>query len=154
MPDSVNWVSEEDWETIVSNVPIVSVDLVVLSPEGVVLGRRENKPAKDQWFVPGGRVHKGEQLDEAAYRIAQEELGVEVEVREQLGVYEHMYETSEVSDVGGKHYVPVGYVVSTEAISFSTDTQHADLRTFSRDDLPNLHEYVEAYLRDADVIPR
>lgn len=152
MPDHVNWVSDEDWKTVVSNVPIVSIDLVVLTPNGVVLGRRKNEPAKDQWFVPGGRVHKGEQLDRAAKRIARKELGVKIKICERLGVYEHLYETSEISNVGGKHYVPVGYVVSTEATSFSTDSQHADLRIFSREDLPKLHEYVEAYLLDADII--
>lgn len=36
MPDHVNWVSDEDWKTVVSNVPIVSIDLVVLTPNGVV----------------------------------------------------------------------------------------------------------------------
>lgn len=152
MPESVNWVSEKDWKTIVSNVPIMSVDLVVLTPNGVVLGRRKNEPAKGRWFVPGGRVRKGELLSEAVHRIAQEELGASIELRERLGVYEHLYETADIPESGGKHYVPVGFVVWTDETAFEADEQHRDLGVFSATELPTLHEYVEAYLVDAGVI--
>jgi colanic acid biosynthesis protein WcaH len=154
MPERVEWVSDDDWEAIVSNAPIVSVDLIVLTPDGVVLGRRENEPAKGLWFVPGGRVQKGERLAEAAQRVARDELGVEVDVRERLGVYEHLYEEADVADAGGKHYVPVGFVVETDRTAFETDDQHGALRVFPTDDLPDLHEYVEEYLRDAGVFSR
>lgn len=154
MPERVEWVSDEDWEVIVSNAPIVSVDLVVLTPDGVVLGRRENEPAKNLWFVPGGRVQKGERLDDAARRVAREELGVNVDIRERLGVYEHLYEASDVPGAGGKHYVPVGFVVETDTTTFETDDQHDTLSVFPTNDLPDLHEYVEEYLRDAGIFSR
>lgn len=153
MPERVNWVTDDEWETIVSNVPIVSVDLVVLTPNGVVLGRRVNEPAKNRWFVPGGRVEKGEHLEDAVHRVAREELGAQVEIEKRLGVYEHLYETADVSGAGGKHYVPVGFVVMTDKTRFDTGDQHADIRTFPSTELPELHEHVESYLRDADVIP-
>lgn len=154
MPERVEWVSDEDWEGIVSNAPIVSVDLVVLTPDGVVLGRRENEPAKGMWFVPGGRVQKGERLENTILRVARDELGVDVDVRERLGVYEHLYETSDVPGAGGKHYVPVGFVVETDMTTFETDDQHGALRVFQTNDLPDLHRYVEEYLRDAGVFSR
>jgi colanic acid biosynthesis protein WcaH len=34
------WISEGEWETIVRNVPIVSVDVVVKRSDGIVLGKR------------------------------------------------------------------------------------------------------------------
>lgn len=152
MPDSVGWIGDEEWETIVANVPIVSVDLVVRTPDGVVLGRRLNEPARGEWFVPGGRVHKGESLVEAVHRVAEEELGADVEIRDRLGAYEHRYETADVADAGGKHLVPVGFAVETDATAFDGDDQHAELATFRPDELPELHEYVDAYLRDAGVL--
>ena len=76
----VDWISEDDWNTIVSQVPIVSIDLVVLCDDGVLLGKRENEPAKGEWFVPGGRVRKSETLVEAVDRVGQQELGTEVEI--------------------------------------------------------------------------
>jgi len=53
-----NWISEKEWRIIVQNIPVVSVDLIVLHKGGVVLGKRCNEPAKGEWFVPGGRVRK------------------------------------------------------------------------------------------------
>lgn len=145
------WISSDEWATIVRNVPIVSVDLVIEHSGGVILGRRENEPAKGEWFVPGGRVQKFESLTDAVHRIAREELGIDVTIRRQLGVYEHMYDESDVSEGNGKHYVANAYVVQvTGESSLSADEQHDSLRVF--DDPPeDLHPYVEAYLRDAGI---
>lgn len=143
-----DWIPNEEWETIVDNVPIVSVDLVVECPEGIVLGKRSNKPAKGKWFVPGGRVRKGESLEDAVHRVSMEELGVDVEIYEKLGAFEHFYETSEVGC--GKHYVAHGFRVWTEDSVFEPDSQHGHLATFQ--ELPqDLHEYVVDYLEEADL---
>ncbi|MEE6210330.1 NUDIX domain-containing protein [Salarchaeum sp. III] len=151
---SDSYIPEDEWETIVSNVPIVSVDLVVLYDGGVVLGKRTNQPAKGEWFVPGGRVHKHERLREAVHRIAQKELNVEVEIQESLGSYEHFYEVSDVDGSDGKHYVAHGFVVTpTRDVGLGRDDQHADVRVFEFSELPSdLHEYPKSYLEDAEVL--
>ncbi len=146
----------DEWETIVRNVPIVSVDLVVQSVDGVVLGMRENAPAKGEWFVPGGRVHKHEQLTEAVHRIAREELGVDVEITERLGAYEHLYHTAEMDSVASKHYLANGFVVeTTHAVEeFELDDQHGDICAFDAENMPtNIHDYTASYLHDAASIP-
>jgi colanic acid biosynthesis protein WcaH len=143
-----DWIPNEEWETIVNNVPIVSVDLVIECPDGIVLGQRSNEPAKGEWFVPGGRVQKGESLENAVRRVAMEELGVDIEIIERLGVFEHFYETSEVGCE--KHYVAHGFHVWTENSGFESDTQHGQLATF--EELPHdLHEYVVNYFEAADL---
>lgn len=151
-------VPDAEWATIVRNVPIVSIDLVVFAPResgtGVVLAKRENEPAKGRWFVPGGRVRKGERLREAVHRVAREELGVDVEIERLLGVYEHHYDVADVADAGGKHYVPVGFAVRTDAASFDLDDQHSAVRVFGADELPDVHPYTRAYLEDAGVLER
>lgn len=150
-----DWIPPEEWETIVRNVPIVSVDLVVRSPDGVVLGKRVNEPARDEWFVPGGRVHKHERLTDAVHRLAREELDVdEVRIRESLGAYEHLYDTADVDDSDGKHYLANGFVVDTDAsvVEMNPDDQHGNVRAFELGEFPNLHEYTAAYLCDADTV--
>lgn len=137
------WIPDDKWETIVRNVPIISVDLVVECPAGLVLGKRTNEPAKGEWFVPGGRVHKEERLRDAVDRIAREELDTSVTVKQRLGTFEHFYEKSEVAD--SKHYVGHGFHVWTDDTKFDHDDQHATLSTFET--VPeDLHEYVAAYL--------
>ena len=59
-PEPVEWIPDDGWRTIGRNVPVVSVDLLVLTDDGVVLAKRTNEPAKGEWFVPGGRVRKGD----------------------------------------------------------------------------------------------
>lgn len=143
-------VPDEAWRTVVRHVPIVSVDLVVRNGDRVLLGRRTNAPAEGEWFVPGGRVHKHERLSEAVRRVAREELGATVTVEEQLGVYEHRYDVAEFEGIDGKHYVPVGYLVSTTGDEFTPDEQHDELRWFSPPfEAVDLHPYVERYLVDA-----
>ncbi|WP_251342882.1 GDP-mannose mannosyl hydrolase [Haloplanus halophilus] len=141
-------IPDDDWRTIVANVPIPSVDLVVRHDGGVVLGRRENAPARGEWFVPGGRVRKGERLADAVHRIAEAELGVDVRIEDRLGAYEHLYDESEVPDVDSKHYLAVGFVVRPVSDAFAPDAQHSALRLVEPP-FPDLHPYVEAYLRDA-----
>lgn len=143
-------IPDEEWATVVRNVPLVAVDLVVRHDGGVVLGKRENEPARGEWFVPGGTVFKGERLAAAARRIAREEVGVDVRIERRLGVYEHFYDVADVPDAEGKHYVAVGFVVDPLGEAFEADDQHAELRVF-RPPFDDLHPYVEAYLADAGI---
>ena len=152
MTEPVSWIPDSTWEEIVAHAPIPSVDLVVDCVDGVLLARRQNEPARGEWFVPGGRVQKGEPIRETVHRVAREELGVDVAIEEELGTYDHFYETADVSDAGGKHYVAHGYRVTPESKSIELDDQHDDSDVFPTDDLPELHPYVQAYLEDSDLL--
>lgn len=138
------------WETVVRSMPIPSVDLVVETPDGIVLARRSNEPAKGEWFVPGGRIHKCEPIEDAVHRVAREELGLDVTIEARLGTYDHFYDVSDV-DGTGKHYVAHGFLVSTAETQFALDDQHEAVRVFSERP-PDVHEYVDAYLDAADVL--
>lgn len=144
-------IPQDEWATIVRNVPIVSVDLVVLRDGGVVLGKRENEPAKGEWFVPGGTVLKHETLEEAVHRVAEAELGTDVRIERRLGAYEHFYETADLPDVDGKHYLANAYVVTPVDATLRPDDQHAALETFERPIRGlDLHPYVERYLSELE----
>lgn len=144
-------IPEDEWETIVRKVPIVSVDLVVKRSDGIVLGKRTNEPAKGEWFVPGGRVQKGESRVEAVHRIAEEELSVSVDVIESLGAFEHRYETSDVEGVETKHYLANGYVVELDSGRIQPDDQHGEVRVFgSAPD--SLHPYIRSYAEASETI--
>ena len=148
-----HWIPADEWRTIVANVPIVSVDLVIRYDGGVLLGRRTNEPAKGYWFVPGGRVLKGESRREAVHRIASAELGVAVEIIESLGAFEHYYDTADVSGVDSKQYLANGYVVDVIDGAPEADDQHDEFRMFRSPPDP-CHEYVRAYLEAASTVPQ
>lgn len=147
-----DWIPREDWKTIVQNVPIVSVDLVVLHDDDVLLGKRKNKPAKGEWFVPGGRINKNESLEEAAHRIVREELGVKIEIIERLGTYEHLYQESDVPSSNGKHYIATRFLAKslTPDRNPKPDDQHEELRVFK--EIPQgLHRYSKQYFEEETV---
>ena len=58
-------------------LPLVSIDLIITNRIGeVLLGKRENRPAKESWFVPGGRIRRMEKFEDAFKRISVNELGI------------------------------------------------------------------------------
>ncbi|NLV12639.1 NUDIX domain-containing protein [Haloarcula argentinensis] len=152
MTEPVTWIPDNVWADIVAHAPVASVDLVVDCADGVMLARRQNEPAKGEWFVPGGRVQKGEPIRETVYRVAREELGIDVTIETELGAYDHFYESADVADAGGKHYVAHGYHVTPDSEAVELDDQHDESAVFPVGELPDLHPYVRAYLDDANLL--
>ena len=54
--------------------------MVVVSGDGILLGRRAKDPNRGKWVLPGGGVHPFESIAEAGRREILEETGLEVEV--------------------------------------------------------------------------
>jgi colanic acid biosynthesis protein WcaH len=142
-----SFIPENEWESIVRNVPLVSVDLVIEHDGGVLLGKRENEPAKDEWFVPGGRVSENEPRTDAVHRVAKDELGEAVVIDDCLGTYEHFYETAAADSVDSKHYLATGYRCHFERDDpeIVGDEQHGDFQIL-RSPFEDLHPYVQQYL--------
>lgn len=87
--------TEEEFFSIYSRVPRVTVEVLLLSEEGVVLLLRKHRSWNNLWHIPGGSLHYGELLPDAAFRVGQEELGVTVEVHDHLGVLQYPSEPKE-----------------------------------------------------------
>lgn len=94
-------------------LPILCVDLVIRNSAGdILLIKRENEPLKGQWWVVGGRVHKGETLEEAAIRKAKEEVGVRLDNLQLMGYYEDTFEKSPFGLATPLHSVSVVFSAS------------------------------------------
>src|SRR5277367_6321025 len=93
--------SNSDFRDVVKNTPLVAIDLVITDPSGAILmGWRENEPAKGTWFVPGGRIRKDEKIADAFERIIRTETGLAKGLTDSRfgGVYEHLYSTNRFAD--------------------------------------------------------
>jgi colanic acid biosynthesis protein WcaH len=149
---------------VIEDTPLVSIDLLVTRPDGALLvGRRTAQPAKDWFFVPGGRIRKGERHEDALARIAEDELGlagVQWDNACLHGVYTHTYETNALDEPGvSTHYVVIAYRLTLAESAVSQldlpDEQHSAYRWIlaeAHDDpaLAAVHENTRAYLRFPD----
>jgi colanic acid biosynthesis protein WcaH len=133
--------------------PLVSIDLIVRDSQGrVLLGLRNNRPAQNTWFVPGGRIAKDERIATALVRVAHEELGIELDLSQAhfKGVYEHLYPDN-FADAPGidTHYIVLAHEVWLEHLPDELPTdQHHDYRWFSVAELladPQVHSNTKAY---------
>jgi ADP-ribose pyrophosphatase YjhB (NUDIX family) len=81
--------SGAEFHDIYARVPRLTVEVVLQSPEGVLLTRRESGPCAGLWHIPGGTVRFGEPLATAVERVAATELGLVVSVGPFLGYIEY-----------------------------------------------------------------
>lgn len=75
-----NHIPDELYDLIISNMPIACVDIAIVHKGLVLLVLRNDSPAKGQWWLPGGRIFKGEKMRDAALRKAREEVGIDCHV--------------------------------------------------------------------------
>ena len=146
--------STTDFKTAVQLLPLVSIDLLVVNEHGQLLvGRRLNPPAKGSWFVPGGRIRKGELLDDAFLRITLAELGTACarSASRSHGLYDHVYPDDFTgSDTnGGTHYVVLPHRLHLRAVDLVLpDAQHNAYRWVDAEEAmadPELHANTRAY---------
>src|SRR3989338_4234268 len=85
----------------------VSIGIAIMNNEGKFLLSKRSQNCRNEkglWEFPGGQVHFGEKLVDAVKREAFEELGVEVEILQLLGCFNHILSEEK------QHWVPTTFV--------------------------------------------
>jgi colanic acid biosynthesis protein WcaH len=145
-------IPEETFATCLEHMPQPCVDLVVEYENGILLTRRTNEPAKGEWFWPGSRLFKGERLDDAARRVARDELGLDDVTIERLGVSEHFWDESSVEGLESRHTVPVVYRATPDQEQpVMLDTQHSEYCVVTAPPA-GANRYVEEYFERFDLV--
>ncbi len=151
-----NFLDEDVFGLIVASTPLISIDLVVRSPQQkILLGKRLNRPAQGSWFVPGGRIYKNEMLDLAFSRIVRDELDLKLQRRDVkfLNVFEHFYKDSQfgmsLADTS-THYIVLAHELhlNEERISYLPKTQHQEYKWWDIIDLiksDDVHQHTKNY---------
>jgi colanic acid biosynthesis protein WcaH len=146
------FIDQELYDQILRHMPIACVDVAVVYNGCVLLVRREDAPAKGEWWVPGGRVLKGETLRETARRKAREEVGLDCHV----GPIIH---TAETIFADGPRGIPVHSINAcfllypthdSAELCVTLDDHHAAWR-WADEVTDDLHPYVARCLRGAGL---
>jgi 8-oxo-dGTP diphosphatase len=114
------------------DAPRVGVGAVVLDGERVLLARRGRAPSVGKWSIPGGLVHLGERLEEAAVREVQEETGLRVRLLGLCGVIDRVVREG---DAVRYHYVIIDYVAESVGGRLEAGTDAAEVRWVAVGDL-------------------
>ncbi len=148
--------SEEKWRSCVNSIPIFGIDMIIFSREnGVLMGKRINNPAKNKFFVPGGRVYKNEKMQDAFNRILINETGLTFPFKEttSLGLYEHFYNVTNWSKIDcSTHYIIEARLIEVESenirLKINFDEQHSNHEWISLEDhnSKDIHYYSEMYI--------
>jgi colanic acid biosynthesis protein WcaH len=140
------------FKTVVENTPLISIDLCLLCGGQLLLGRRTNDPLKDEWFTPGGRIHKNEAWQDALLRIAEIELGLSNIVVDNfalMGMWDHFYGNSALDHNTSTHYVNMPHFVEFKSKpQIVLDDQHGEFKWFdlsSVSDDREFHLYIRNY---------
>jgi colanic acid biosynthesis protein WcaH len=147
--------SHSDLNTVIRLAPLVGIDLIIRdTAHRVLLGLRNNEPAKGYFFVPGGIVLKDEPLADAFARIMKGEISQSVpfERARLIGAFDHFYETNRSGDPGyGTRYISLAHEVRMDdASGIVPDTQHSEVGWWEVPDLMKsnrVHENTKMYFK-------
>jgi 8-oxo-dGTP diphosphatase len=106
--------------------PLLVVDVIIPTSEGVILIKRAREPYKGRWALPGGFVRYGERVEEAAVREAEEETGLKVRLKGLVGVY------SEPNRDPRGHLVSICFLAERVSGKLSTSDEAMEVRAFER----------------------
>lgn len=102
-----DFIPQDLYKKIISLIPICCVDLVIKKGNSFLLVKRLENPAKNKWWVPGGRILFNETIIGAVKRKLKEEVGIHIKDSlrvESLGV-------KEIGFKKGKYHQPVYSIV-------------------------------------------
>lgn len=134
----------KEFNSIYSRVPRLCVEALIVDRAGIILVKRDIKPARGMWHFPGGTVMFQERLTDAVKRIALKETGFKVESKKLLGIIE--YPDLEKS-AGFKGYrgnpVSICFLVRIKGGALRHDGDATDVRFFKRLPSPIIKEHAD-----------
>lgn len=148
----MSFIPDDLYRKIVEHVPIACVDIAIAANGAVLLVRRKDPPAVGQWWVPGGRVLKGEMLTETAARKAREEVGIDCRVGRIVHTAEAIFPDGPFGQA--IHSINSCFLLTPASPDFrpTLDSRHEEYRWVK--EIPSgLHPYVAACLRGAGLNP-
>ena len=119
--------SSGQFKNIYSKATRLCVDLVIKTPEGVVLSLRSIPPWKGSWHLPGGTVFYKEKVIDTVKRIAFEELGVSATVGKLLGYIEY---TSEEKERGFGYTITMVFLCTLDKTKMRPNDEASEIKIF------------------------
>lgn len=145
-----HFIPEKLYNQFLEAMPLACVDVAIVDRGSVLLVKRKDAPARGEWWVPGGRVWKGEMLRETAARKAREEVGIECHIGPIIHTAETIFPDGPAGiDVHSINACFFAYPISPSAKAH-LDNHHAGHK-WVRSIPPGLNPYVVRCLQAAGL---
>lgn len=136
------WVPSSLYDQMVKFTPIPSVEAIIVSNGSLLFLKRNNNPVKGQWWFPGGRIRKGESLEEALFREVKEETGLNVIEYKLVNVYSRVFPD--------RHDITIVYLCKCDVDAVTLNDEHSEYRFFKK--IPkNVHSCLLQAIRDSNL---
>lgn len=139
------WINESLFRKIKRSMPIAAVDILALHQGRLLLMLRNNEPAKNEWFTPGGRVLYGEILKDAVVRKLQEETGLKATKIGKSSTMSHIYSNA--------HYVTTFFRVDVADDKVRLNEEHRNFKWISSVET-DLHPYVGKMIEELEIFEK
>jgi len=133
------FINQKEYFKIIEAIPILCVDLLIVHKGKCLLMRRDNEPAKGQYWFPGGRINKMEKIKDAALRKAEEEVNLKCLFQRIISVEETMFEKERQmhTDI---HTVNICCHLTTESVKhIKIDKYHDEYMWVTYENLENIN---------------
>lgn len=140
-PDKENdYIPSTLYEQIEKRMPIASVEALIEFDGSLLFLRRNNQPAKGEWWFPGGRIRKGETFEQALRREVEEETGLEIISQRLIGVYSRIFQE--------RHDITIAYLCKCKEGKITINREHSEYGIFKTPP-DSLHPFLVETIRDS-----
>ncbi len=119
-------IPESEYRLVIRSMPILCVDLLIVYKGECLLLKRDNEPAKGQYWFPGGRIYKLETIEEAAIRKAKKETNLICEFIKIVSVEETVFVRNESMETDIHTVNICCHMVPSDISSLILDNYHDD----------------------------
>lgn len=125
---TMKYAPRDIFEQILDWSVVPTFDLVIeIEGRGYLMVKRKIEPYKNQWALPGLRMHKGESIDDTLARIAKQEVGINLDsskktlIGQYVGKFKSEHHRQDLS-TGYYFKLPASTVVELNYEHFSSYT--------------------------------
>jgi ADP-ribose pyrophosphatase YjhB (NUDIX family) len=136
------FIQEKTYKTITSLMPVPAIEAVIInSKNDLLVLKRNNPPAKGEWWFPGGRIRRGETFFQTLTREVKEETGLDVKVLGFIGVYERIFRE--------RHDIPIVFLCRCEDENVILNSEHSEYKFLNANKaFAELHQMLKEVLAD------
>jgi colanic acid biosynthesis protein WcaH len=130
------------YDEIVASMPITGIEAMIMKNDSILLMRRSNPPARGEWWLPGGRLRKGESFEDALRREVKEETGLAIVPVHFIGVYNRVFPE--------RHDVALVFLckIEDESAGVLLNDEHSEYQFFKK--LPRtLNPFIMKVIQDS-----